>query len=288
MDTPKLFSHNFNVDRVNDESLGRLTGEQKVFVMTTKGRAVIVEVLKKSCLSPERLELKVGASVMFTKNNPRGGFANGTLGVVQKFDETTGYPIVKARTNEIIRVEPMDWAVEDNGRILATITQLPLRLAWAITVHKSQGMSLDAAIMDLSKVFEYGQGYVALSRVRTLAGVHLLGWNPKAFQVHPMVLAEDERFRSASAAAKVTFTKMDQKELVRMRENFIRGAGGSPDVVEESKRRERQAKPKGVTYLKTMELWIAAKTIAQIAEIRDLTSGTILGHIEKLFFDEKI
>ncbi len=287
-DTPKLFSHNFNVDRVNDESLARIPGEAKVFTMGTKGRAVIVESLKKSCLSPERLELKVNTSVMFTKNNPRGRFANGTLGVVERFDEDTGYPIVRTRNNEPIRVEPMDWMVEDNGRVLATITQLPLRLAWAITVHKSQGMSLDAAIMDLGKVFEFGQGYVALSRVRTLAGLHLLGWNARAFQVHPEVLVADRDFRTASEAAKVTFAGMDSEQLAKMKEDFIRACGGSIEAVEVSVRRERKTKPKGETYLKTFELWSEGKTMAEIAEIRKLTAGTILGHIEKLYFDEKI
>ncbi len=288
LDTPKLFSHNLNVDRVNEESLGRLSGDGKVFVMGTKGRAVIVEALKKSCLSPERLELKVNAAVMFTKNNPKGGFANGTLGLVEKFDEDTGYPIVKTRNNEMIRVEPMDWVVEDNGRILATITQLPLRLAWAITVHKSQGMSLDAAIMDLGKVFEFGQGYVALSRVRTLSGLHLLGWNARAFQVHPEVLVADQAFRAASEEAKAAFAGMDRGELTKMRENFIRACGGNLQAVEVPVRRERKAKPKGETYLKTFELWTEGKTMQEIADIRKLTPGTILGHIEKLYFDEKI
>lgn len=285
---PKLFSHNINVDLVNDESLAKLAGGAKVFIMNSKGRAVIVESLKKSCLSPERLELKIGAAVMFTKNNPRGGFSNGTLGKVEKFDEDTGYPVVKVRNNEKILVSPMDWAVEDNGRILATITQLPLRLAWAITVHKSQGMSLDAAVMDLGKVFEYGQGYVALSRVRTLAGLHLLGWNARAFQVHPEVLVADQSFRAASKEAKVTFAGMTSQELAKMKENFIRACGGSLEVVEVSVRRERKAKPKGETYFKTLELWTQGKTIAEIASERKLTAGTILGHIEKLYFDEKI
>ena len=102
---------------------------------------------------------------------------NGTLGVVTGFDEFSGYPIIKTRNGHHITIAPLDWTVEENGKIRGQIRQIPLRLAWAITVHKSQGMSLDAAIMDLSQVFEFGQGYVALSRVRRLSGLYLLGIN---------------------------------------------------------------------------------------------------------------
>ncbi len=287
-DIPKLFSHNFNVDQVNDESLKKLKDEPNVFAMTSKGRAVIVETLKKNCLSPERLELKLKAAVMFTKNNSRAGYVNGTLGTVVGFDTDTKYPIVKIRSGEKIHVEPVDWMIEDNGRVLASITQLPLRLAWAITVHKSQGMSLDAAVMDLGKVFEFGQGYVALSRVRTLAGLHLINWNTRAFQVHPQVLLADEGFRNASEEARNTFAQMDKMELKKLHENFIRACDGNLEVIGEYKRHERKPKIKGETYLKTFELWKAGQTIAEIADARKLTATTVIGHIEKLYFEDKI
>ena len=131
---------------------------------------------------------------MFTKNNPNSGFANGTLGAVVGFDKASGYPIVRTRNGRRISVKPMDWTIEEDNKARAKITQLPLRLAWAITVHKSQGMSLEAAVMDLSAVFEFGQGYVALSRVSRLSGLYLLGWNERAFQVHPGVLIKDKFF----------------------------------------------------------------------------------------------
>ena len=78
---------------------------------------------------------------------------------------------------------------------MAGVKQLPLRLAWAITIHKSQGMSLDSAYIDLGKCFEYGQGYVALSRLRTSKGLILGGLNKKALEVHPMVSRKDKEFR---------------------------------------------------------------------------------------------
>lgn len=223
---PKLFSHNVDVDRVNDEMLARLPGLSKKFSMSSRGQIAPVAALRKSCLSPEDLHLKVGAAVMFTKNNSKDGFVNGTLGIVEKFDDYDGRPIIKTRSGKRVTVLPMDWTVEENGKIHAQITQLPLRLAWAITVHKSQGMSLDEALMDLSDVFEFGQGYVALSRVRRLSGLYLLGWNERAFQVHPEVLAKDEEFRAASSDAGIKFSNMAPAELQKTQDDFISDCDG--------------------------------------------------------------
>ena len=228
---PKLFSHNADVDRINTETLGKIPSAAQMFPMTSEGPAPLVETLMKNCLSPDMLSLKVGASVMFTKNSLKDGFVNGTLGTVQRFSQN-GYPVVRTRSGREIEVMPMDWNMEENGRVRAKVTQVPLRLAWAITVHKSQGMSLDEAVMDLSDVFEYGQGYVALSRVRRLSGLHMLGWNQRTFQVHPDVLADDVNFRMRSQEAEETFNLMPEKELAQMHERFIKAAGGNVAVVD--------------------------------------------------------
>ncbi|MDD5050647.1 MAG: PIF1 family DEAD/DEAH box helicase [Candidatus Pacebacteria bacterium] len=226
-DVPRLFSHNANVDLLNDQMLGALSEEPRVYLMTSSGKPFLVEALKKGCLSPEKLSLKIGASVMFTKNNPKEGFVNGTLGTVSGFESSSNFPIVALRNGKKIVVTPLEWSVEENGKVRAQISQLPLRLAWAITVHKSQGMSLDEAVMDLSQVFEYGQGYVALSRVRRLSGLHLLGWNAKTFQVHPEVLSKDESFRIASDEAAEIFGKISAAELDKMHDNFVKVSGGN-------------------------------------------------------------
>ncbi len=229
----KLFSHNADVDRVNNEILAKLSGVSRVFNMSSQGPEAVASALKRGCLSPETLYLKVGAAIMFTKNSPKEGFMNGTLGLVKKFSEYTGNPIVETRSGKIIEVEPMSWAVEEDGKIRARITQLPLRLAWAITVHKSQGMSLDEAVMDLSAVFEFGQGYVALSRVRRLSGLYLLGWNEHTFKVHPEALAQDVKFRAQSEQAMDTFGKITENKITAMREQFIRLCGGT--IISESR-----------------------------------------------------
>ncbi len=223
---PKLFSYNADVDRINNEILDTLSGQPKIFNMYSHGPEPLVLALKKGCLSPNALCLKAGASVMFTKNNPKEGFVNGTLGTVEGFAQYTHEPIIKTRDGRRITVDAMDWTVQENGKVRAKITQLPLRLAWAITVHKSQGMSLDEAVIDLGNVFEYGQGYVALSRVRRLSGLHLLDWNEHAFKVHPDVLEKDGKFRGQSEEAMRALGVLAHSEIKKISEQFILVCGG--------------------------------------------------------------
>jgi hypothetical protein len=227
----QLFSHNADVDRINDAELGKLGESARVFHMSSRGGPALVEALKRGCLSPEALALKVGAKVMFTKNDiANRAYVNGTLGVVTGFAQT-GSPVVKTLSGRSLVVEPAEWRIDDGGRTLAQITQLPLRLAWAMTVHKSQGMSLDAAHMDLSNAFEYGQGYVALSRVRTLKGLSLQGINERALEVHPEIRKKDAEFRAASDAARQAFAAMPQEEVEAMQNNFVKACGGSAEPI---------------------------------------------------------
>jgi ATP-dependent DNA helicase PIF1 len=222
----KLYTHNLDVDKTNDAMLATVVNRPVTFEMKTKGAPALIAALQKGCLSPATLILKVGAKVMFTKNNPKAGFVNGTLGTVESFDNYVSLPAVRTTDGRRIVVEPMDWSVEENGKPRATITQVPLRLAWAITVHKSQGMSLEEAVMDLSDVFEFGQGYVALSRVRRLTGLYLLGWNEQTFKVHPEVLEKDKDFKINSQATQLTFAKVPKEELAAMHKNFIKACSG--------------------------------------------------------------
>ncbi len=224
--TTQLYSHNADVDRINSVEIGKITGEVHTFTMASQGKDTLVASLKRGCLSPEKLTLKVGARVMFTKNDVEHKYVNGTLGVVTGFVKESGYPLIATHSGRTAIAEPEEWHIEDGGRILARIAQVPLRLAWAITVHKSQGMSLDAAHMDLSQAFEYGQGYVALSRVRTLSGLSLSGLNKRALEVHPEVAVRDRDFKLRSAAARKAFEEMPEKEHAELARNFIRACGG--------------------------------------------------------------
>ncbi|NTW14140.1 MAG: AAA family ATPase [Candidatus Moranbacteria bacterium] len=220
-DLPVLFSHNTDVDGINAAALSRLPGKARVFLMASRGAEKPLAALIRGCLSPERLELREGASVMFTKNNPEEGYVNGTLGMVIGFDQAKKFPVVRTREGDTVTVEPTEWVIEEGEDIVARIRQIPLKLSWAMTIHKSQGTSLDAAVMDLSRVFEYGQGYVALSRVRTLRGLSLVGLSDRAFLTHPAVRERDRSFREASAAAELSYGSREEEEILKDEESFL-------------------------------------------------------------------
>jgi len=200
----KLYTHNADVDAINSLELSKIEEKEKKYFMTSEGQNDLINFLKKSCLAPEILNLKKGAIVMFVKNNFNKGYVNGTLGKVIDFDEN-GWPIVETKSGKKIIAVPASWKIEKNDIILASIEQIPLRLAWAITVHKSQGMSLDAAEIDLSKSFERGMGYVALSRVRRLDGIKLMGINQMALRVSQQIVEKDKEFRELSKRIKADF-----------------------------------------------------------------------------------
>lgn len=284
-DLPRLYAHNVDVDRVNEGRLASIPGKGRQYEMISRGPEGLVATLQRGCLSPETLSLKAGARVMFTKNNPDGSFVNGTVGEVQGFTDE-GMPVVRTLRGRRVYVEPMEWTITDGVRVLARISQLPLRLAWAITIHKSQGMTLDAAVMDLSQVFEYGQGYVALSRVRSLSGLYLLGWNERSLQVHPEVIAQDQDFQLHSTSAQTTFAALSKTEQTARTNKFIISCGGKPEggvVVNEGKNAARVS-----TYEATLALVESGKTIHDIAQARSLTDGTVISHIMKLYTDGRI
>lgn len=245
-DLPRLFTHNRDVDRMNGEALSRLPGRAKIFRMMTRGASGPLSALVRGCLSPEALELKEGAAVMFTKNASDRGYVNGTLGIVTGFDEGTRCPIIRTRDGDSILAEPEEWAVEEGEEVVARVRQVPLRLAWAMTVHKSQGVSLDAAVMDLSRVFEYGQGYVALSRVRRLSGLVLLGLSDRAFHVHPDVRERDLIFRKESESAERAYGSRSGEEIEKDEQAFrvLCGAGRTKKRRPERSRRGGGSDPK--------------------------------------------
>lgn len=275
----KLHTHNINVDTINDMELNKLLGQIFTYQMEDKGKKALVEALKKSCLAPEVLRLKKGARVMFVKNNFEEGYANGTLGTVI---EVSNYgPKIMLTSGKIIAPEKVNWVVEDEGKVKATITQYPLRLAWAITVHKSQGMSLDAVEVDLSKSFEKGMGYVALSRVRTLEGLRLLGINKNALLVREDIMTFDEDLKEMSDDDKRWLYSLDDKEIRNKQEEFLKKIAPLEGTKIDKKKKNRISPMQETKNMLEQEMGIK-----EILKIKGIKIGTLLDHIEKIVAED--
>lgn len=217
----KLYTHNIDVDTINKAELDKLNFEDHVYKMTSIGDKNLVKTLEDTCLAPIELHLKKDAVVMFVQNNFVKGYVNGTLGKVVGFSKQSDYPIVKTVDGRIINTLPASWTIDEGNTVLAEITQVPLRLAWAITVHKSQGMTLDAAQIDLSKAFVAGMGYVALSRVKSLNGIKLLGINSRALMVDPQVIHSDKLFKQSSKKAIDELNSIRPNELKKLQKVYL-------------------------------------------------------------------
>lgn len=274
----RLYTHNTDVDRVNFEYLTRIQAESKVFTAVIKGNDKLRDLLRKSVLTDEILELRIGTKVMFIKNNFEKGYMNGTLGEVVEFTEN-GFPNVKT-ADKLIEAEPEDWTIQDeHGKTLASFNQVPLRLAWAITVHKSQGMTLDAAEIDLSKTFENGQGYVALSRLKDMDGLYLTGFNSRALSVDPLALRADRRFRELSTEADNKWTEEDLEKYAKA---FELACSRLSTESKKFKKKSKTKVEKKTTYELTEELILQGLNIKEIAKERGITESVIVGHLEKL------
>lgn len=177
-DITRLFTHNSMVDRWNDFCLGELPGPESIREAETWGPQHQIDFLEKNLLTPKVLRLKPGAKVMFTVNRPDDGFVNGQTGEVVSIGLTTAVVSTEGRE---IEVAPYRWRYDSNDPGTAWFEQLPLRLAYAMTIHKAQGLTLNSAFVDIRAAREPGQAYVALSRVRTLAGLHLKDWPKGVF-----------------------------------------------------------------------------------------------------------
>ncbi len=349
----RLYTHNLNVNSINDKELAALEGEMMRFTATSTGDSKLVETLKKTVRTQDDLVLKVGAKVMFIKNNTELGVSNGTMGELIGFaavkinddkdnsddlieddsestendadknikgkgkkttkdkdkpkvkkPSTQKMPVVRLNSGREVIAEPEEWIIEDEtGDVLASYEQVPLCLAWAITIHKSQGMTLDAAEIDLSRTFELGQGYVALSRLKSLAGLQLLGMNDMSLQLDPLARGADKRFLALSDEADANYAMLDEESMTQAHEKFILKSGGtlSKSVIDayanlQKKRREQQqaqidkkqklgnqvSDKSDSTLLATRILLEESLSIAEISQARQLSQSTIMRHIGDL------
>ncbi len=195
-----LFTKNQDVHSINSHQLEKLVGESHIFRAKTTSHPprmkenvleMIVEKLDRDAPYEVELCIKEKSQVMLiTNQDPAAGLVNGSRGVVTGFT-LEGYPLVKFLHGPAfpVRIPPASWTSDaENEGDGVTREQIPLRLAYALTIHKAQGASLDSALIDVGpSTFEYGQAYVALSRVRSLESLFIFEISPRAFRAHPLV-----------------------------------------------------------------------------------------------------
>lgn len=211
----ELHTTNIDVDRINERELEKLGGDELIYQQHTTGSQNYVESLQRSVLAPEILTLKQGALVMAVKNDLSRRYANGSIGTVVEFESGTEYPVVEFMNGKTVTMAPDTWELRDGDKKRAGISQIPLRLAWAITVHKSQGMTLDAARIDLRRAFVEGMGYVALSRVKNIGNLYLSGINQMALRISSEASEIDSVLRARAAQDSKKFAHLAEKAASR-------------------------------------------------------------------------
>lgn len=181
-----LFARKADVERINTKKLMELQDELHVFPTTYTGASRSVKTIKNNAPIPEILKLKKGAFVMIRQNDPRMRWCNGTLGHVMQIKSDT----IKLKLLSGTKVELAQSSfgmLDAEGKEVAAAKNFPLSLAWAITIHKSQGATLDKAVVSLKGLWEPGQAYVALSRVRSSQDLMISSWDEKSIIADPQV-----------------------------------------------------------------------------------------------------
>jgi len=291
----RLYTHNMDVDTINLKHLNEIDQDIRQFDAQSDGNDKLIETLKSSVRAPETLVLKKNAKVMFVRNNFDMGYINGSLGEVIGFEEDDEYgclPKVKLTDGTTLVVEPEIWSVDNEaGKTIASFQQIPLRLAWAITIHKSQGMTLEAAEINLSHTFEKGQGYVALSRLKSLNGLRLLGFNEQALELDHLAIKADCRFQELSNEAESKFETID---LTVQHKAFIRHCGGTLNEAEIERNEKKMTKSGNkanfatATLDETRALFESGYEIQDIAHERGLTPATIINHLGRLHKEQAL
>lgn len=198
-----LSTHNIIVEKINFEKLNEINSKEITYTATFTGENNKIELLKRNCLAKEFLTLKLGSQVMMLKNTyQKDGIINGSTGIIIDFSPNKHYPIVEFTNGKIVVVKPEIWEIRNFNynthklETLATMSQIPLTLSWAITVHKSQGMTIDKAEFDLKNSFAEGQVYVAFSRVKNINGIFIKSLDLNKIKINEKVLKFYKKFEN--------------------------------------------------------------------------------------------
>lgn len=287
----RLMTHNRQVDYVNETELEKLDSEPYTFVAAVTGTFP-----EESYPTADSLTLKKGAQVMFIKNDPERRFINGTLGEVKSIDKNS-IAVRLAESGTIIDVEPVEWqniryqfdeeSKEISSKQIGRFKQYPLKAAWAITVHKSQGLTFDKAIIDVHAAFSPGQAYVALSRCRTLDGLVLSS---------PVSASVFMRDNAVDAYMNYISRPVEELAFSSCYEYFEYEKKLEPEEVAPVKKvKVNKEKPKKEkkeelcddtgkklsTFECSYKLYNQGDTVEQIAEKRKLNPVTIEGHLAR-------
>lgn len=287
----RLMTHNKQVDYVNETELEKLDSKPYTFVAAVTGTFP-----EESYPTADSLTLKKGAQVMFIKNDPERRFINGTLGEVKSIDKNS-IAVRLAESGMVIDVEPMEWqniryqfdeeSKEISSKQIGRFKQYPLKSAWAITVHKSQGLTFDKALIDVHAAFSPGQAYVALSRCRTLDGLVLSS---------PVSASVFMRDNAVDAYMNYISRPVEELAFSSCYEYFEYEKKPEPEEVapvkkikvnKEKPKKEKKEELRDDTgkKLNTFEysywLYNQGNTVEQIAEKRGLNQSTIEGHLAR-------
>lgn len=287
----RLMTHNRQVDYVNETEMEKLDSKPYTFVAAVTGTFP-----EESYPTADSLTLKKGAQVMFIKNDPERRFINGTLGEVKSIDKNS-IAVRLAESGTVIDVEPMEWqniryqfdeeSKEISSKQIGRFKQYPLKAAWAITVHKSQGLTFDKAIIDVHAAFSPGQAYVALSRCRTLDGLVLSS---------PVSASVFMRDNAVDAYMNYISRPVEELAFSSCYEYFEYEKKPEPEEVAPVKKvkvnKEKPKKEKNEelrddtgkklsTFECSYRLYNQGNTIEQIAEKRGLNQSTIEGHLAR-------
>ena len=184
----RLYPRRYQTESYNKKRLEELEAELHVFPSIFWGKERAIQQLKKHSPLAEKIELKQQALVMLRSNDPIGRWVNGTTGWIEEFKEDHIFVRLK-ESNALVKVEPMTFSLLDaEGEPVASVTNYPLSLAYSTTIHKAQGMTLDGAIINLKSLWEPGQAYVALSRVKDPKSLYIEDWSASSIKTDPMVM----------------------------------------------------------------------------------------------------